>query len=97
MRRGRPRKDGGGDQTDQHIIMQLRKSIILNGQNFVVFRNGDQKQITEFMAMEVCDYYAGLGLQDKFKFQDEISESHDKFIETITEKGIASMGKSRSG
>ena len=83
MRRGRPRKDGLGDNTDKHIIMQLRKTVILNGQNFVEFRNGDKKQINPAQAVDICEAYSRMHIDGKFRFQEDISASIEGFNEGL--------------
>ena len=87
MRRGRPRKDGLGEQSDVHIIVQLRKSVILNGQNFVEFRNGDRIQIDPSAASNICEAYSGMHNEGKFKFQEDISASLVAFKEGLRKVG----------
>lgn len=90
-RRGRPRKDGiEGDQTDLHIIMQLRNCIDL-GEWRVTFRNGDIVNINAQKANEVCEHYNTMNMNERFSYQHQISESFEKF-KNITEKGNGPMG-----
>lgn len=82
MRRGRPRKDGGGDATDIHIIMQLRKTITL-GEYTIEFRNGDKLLVDSTLGNKICSHYSDLNNQDKFDFQDFISASKENFLSKI--------------
>lgn len=81
MRRGRPSKNPQNeDATDQHIIMQLRKAALLNGQKKVEFRNGDTAYISPETAVKVIAYYNNLPRpSDKAEFQDYISYSFEWF------------------
>lgn len=80
MRRGRPSKNSDDDKTDQHIIMQLRKVALLNGQKMVEFRNGDTAFISPEVAVRViAQYNAFERPAEKSDFQDYISYSIEQF------------------
>jgi hypothetical protein len=80
MRRGRPSKNNDDDKTDQHIIMQLRKAVLLNGQKQVEFRNGDTSFVSPEIAMKIISQYSNLDRPaQKETFQDYISYSLEQF------------------
>ena len=82
MRRGRPSKNNDGDQTDQHIIMQLRKAALLNGQKRVEFRNGDTAYVAPETASLVIAKYNNMARpNEKFEFQKFISFSLEHFLQ----------------
>lgn len=82
MRRGRPSKHDDDDKTDQHIIMQLRKVIILNGDKQVEFRNGDTAYLDPSVAMRIIRTYDALPRPAaKAEFQDFISYSLEQFAQ----------------
>lgn len=81
MRRGRPSKNPSTDEaTDQHIIMQLRKVAILNGQKKVEFRNGDTSYVHPDVAVKLIAQYNAMDRPSaKAEFQDFISFSLEQF------------------
>jgi len=82
MRRGRPSKNNEGDQTDQHIVMQLRKAVLLNGQKRVDFRNGDTAYIEpEIASLMIAKYNSLARPAEKFEFQEFISLSLEQFLQ----------------
>ncbi len=84
-RRGRPSSNPDDDKTDIHIIMQLRKCVIL-GEKIVDFRNGDQHLVTGDQAEIVLSYYNAIYYpNEKFEYQAEISSAADVFISEVEE------------
>lgn len=82
MRRGRPRKDGSGDATDIHIIMQLRKTITLSEHN-IEFRNGDKLVVKASEGAIILNEYDKLDNYQKFDYQDYISFSKENFQKSL--------------
>ena len=82
MRRGRPSKRDDDDKTDQHIIMQLRKVVLLNGQKEVEFRNGDKSLVNPATATKIMVQYNNMQRPlEKAEFQEFISYSLTQFLQ----------------
>ena len=66
-----------------HIIMQLRKSVSMNGQKNVEFASGTQK-VPATIAQKVLDMYNKQRTSsDKSKFQMKIAKSYKDLLTTV--------------
>ena len=83
-KRGRPRKNpviGGVDDNErEHITMQLRKSVSLNGVKPIRFADNSQHTVSPEHAERVLSHYAGLGPDHKEQFQKHIDASHTNMM-----------------
>ena len=68
----------------QHIVMQLRKSVTMNGQKHVKFNDGKTHQVSRAHASKFLSKHQGLKTSDeKRKLQNTAAKSHDHFHSTI--------------
>ena len=83
-KRGRPRKNpviGGVDDNErEHITMQLRKSVSLNGVKPIRFADNSQHTVSPEHAERVLSHYAGLAPDHKEQFQKHIDASHTNMM-----------------
>ena len=98
--RGRPRKDGtsavGADR--EHIMMQLRKHISLNGANPIEFKDGSKHRISTGEARLAQMIHSGLRTSiEKGNFEKKLDHSHDSFKEALAKKEDAGKGKEKPG
>jgi hypothetical protein len=98
--RGRPRKDGtsavGADR--EHIMMQLRKHVSLNGANPIEFKDGSKHKISTGEARLAQMIHSGLRTSiEKGNFEKKLDHSHDSFKEALAKKDEAGKGKEKPG
>ncbi len=79
-KRGRPRKNpiAGADENErEHITMQLRKTVSMNGSKPVRFADNSEHSVDPSHAQKVLAHHAGLSPTHKEQFQAHIEASHD--------------------
>jgi hypothetical protein len=68
----------------QHIVMQLRKSVTMNGQKHVKFNDGKTHQVSRANASKFLSKHQGMKTShEKRKLQATAAKSHDHFHSTI--------------
>jgi|TARA_R110000822_G_scaffold25827_1_gene78007 hypothetical protein len=78
-------KDEEGNQ-GQHIVMQLRKSVSLNGNKDVKFNDGKSHKVTRQHAQKFLQKHQKMHrADDKRKLQNHAAKSHDHFQGSIKE------------
>lgn len=71
----------------KNIIMQLRKSVDLRGNNVVVFDSGEKKKVNVNLARQAVVKHAGLRKpDDKEEFQKKIAKSYRDLLIALKEK-----------
>jgi hypothetical protein len=82
-KRGRPRKNpiaGAEENEREHIIVQLRKNVTMNGTKKIRFADNSEHQVTPKHAEQALSHYAGLSPAHKEGFQKHIEQSHDNLM-----------------
>ena len=88
-KRGRPRKVQDAE-SNEHINMQLRKSISLRGQNHVVFGDGTKHQISPTLAHKALHMHDTLRTSiEKGEFAKRLAHSHNSFMDAVAGKPAA--------
>lgn len=78
---GRPPK---GMEGQEHVVMQMRKNITMNGSKPVKFADGSSHPIASGHAQRVVDHYNSIAKPDhKDQFQKHIGSSHRNFSDWI--------------
>jgi hypothetical protein len=78
-RRGRPPKNavaGREEDEREHVMMQLRKSVSLNGSKPMKFKDGSSHHVSSKHAEHALAHYAGMSPAHKEMFQGHIDASH---------------------
>jgi hypothetical protein len=95
-RRGRPRKDAipGADENErEHIIVQLRKNVTINGAKKVRFADNSEHDVKPSHSERVLTHYAGLRPTEKEGFQKHIEGSHANLMNYASWKPTAPAAK----
>jgi hypothetical protein len=82
-RRGRPPKNaapGREEDEREHVMMQLRKSVSLNGSKPVKFKDGQSHDVSGHHAEHVLAHYAGMSPKHKEMFQGHVDQSHHNLM-----------------
>lgn len=87
-RRGRPPKNGAGREENEreHIIVQLRKNVSINGTKPIRFADNSEHSVDPAHAERALAHYAGLGPAHKEQFQKHIETSHANLMNFHTFK-----------
>lgn len=68
----------------EHVVMQLRKNITMNGSKPIKFADGSEHTITSSNASKVLNHYASYKKPDeKEQFQKHIGSTHREFTDWI--------------
>jgi hypothetical protein len=82
-RRGRPPKNaapGREEDEREHVMMQLRKSVSLNGSKPLKFKDGSSHHVSPNHAEHALAHYAGMSPAHKEMFQGHIDQSHHNLM-----------------
>lgn len=94
-RRGRPAKNASDNQ--EHVVMQLRKNVTMNGSKPIKFADGSEHTIASGHASKVLDHYGTIKLPaHKEEFQKHIGANHRNFTDWIGGKKFTPAEKSSS-
>lgn len=80
-KRGRPSKATAENQ--EHVVMQLRKNISMNGSKPIKFADGAEHTISSSHAGRVLDHYDSLKPDAKDAFQKHIGSNHRNLTDWI--------------
>ena len=79
---GRRPKDAE-EEGPEHIIMQLRKSVNMNGQKDVTFKDGKTIKVDKRLAQRVLDKYNRMKPLERLAFQKQVANSHNHLQQAI--------------
>jgi len=79
---GRRPKDAE-EEGPEHIIMQLRKSVNMNGQKDVTFKDGKTIKVDKRLAQRVLDKYNRMKPLERLAFQKQVAKSHNHLQQAI--------------
>jgi len=68
---------------NEHVVMQLRKNVQMNGSKPIKFDDGQEHTIPSNHAIKVLDYYGSLRPSDKEAFQKHIGSAHRELTDWI--------------
>lgn len=91
-KRGRPRKVQDAE-SNEHINMQLRKTISLRGQNHVTFGDGTKHNLSPTLAHKALHMHDTMRTSiEKGEFAKRLAHSHNSFMDAVAGKPAAAAG-----
>lgn len=82
-----PKPDGDNDADDEneHIIMQLHKSVTLGGKKIVKFASGQKVKVDPKMAHRAIQKFSAMKPMEKVKAQEYLRQSHNNLQSFVNE------------
>ena len=81
----KPDNDGDVDDENEHIIMQLHKSVTLGGKKIVKFASGQKVKVDPKMAHRAIQKFSAMKPVEKAKAQEYLRQSHNNLQSFVNE------------